>query len=682
DNYLMETAHYYSENTKAILLNEYSTCAALQNSIEQFELIPSESRRDYLNEVMKEILEKNEDFVDVWACFEPDALDGLDSEYANTEYHDNTGRFIPYWTRVGSKIDCTPLTDYDGSFWYENPKKSKTGILIDPNPYEIGGQIIYVAGVAFPVRNSSGEVVGAVGLDMSLSKITEILSSAKLYDTGYFTLISNAGLIAADPDESKIGQPLEAFTSAEYGAKFKKAAEDQKPFIDIVGKGKKSFFMYMPFKVLDAKETWYLGLVAPYYEVNRSSYILLNYIIAIFVITVIIVILFTILVINRVSAGIKVGMLAMKNIASGDGDLTVRMKVKNENELGLMYRYFNETIEKIQNSIKSVRHETDGMQVSAENLSDNMSETAAAANEITANIRSVNQQVQRESSNVESATNAVSVIYDKVKTLIAEVQHQSTCVVESSSAIEEMVANIRSVTSILEKNSGSIKELELASEAGKGSVTSSVDSTKQIQEQSETLLEASKVIQNIANQTNLLAMNASIEAAHAGEAGAGFAVVADEIRKLAEDSNTQGKKITKNLKEVLTSIRTITDSTSNLQSKFNEIYTLTQKVSQQEITIMHAMQEQSEGGGQVLDAVKQISDITITVKDESVAIKDESDKVNSEMLELQRLTDEMNSSMQEMELGIENINNSINNVNDLTHENKKSISELGKIVSV
>ena len=159
-----------------------------------------------------------------------------------------------------------------------------------------------------------------------------------------------------------------------------------------------------------------------------------------------------------------------------------------------------------------------------------------------------------------------------------------------------MVANIRSVTGILQKNSESMQQLSTSSEEGRTSVAGTVAFTGKIEEQSQSLLQASSMISNIASQTNLLAMNAAIEAAHAGEAGKGFSVVADEIRKLAEDSGKQGKAITANLKQVISSIHKIAESTSNLQKKFNEIYSLTKTVDQQEHVIMNAMQEQSDGG--------------------------------------------------------------------------------------
>ena len=264
DKYLSGIAVYYTESTKSILSHEYSTCAALQAAVEEFETIPIENRREYLDNIQKAILSDNPDFVDVWAVFEPNALDGLDAEYANTATSDESGRYIPYWTRVGSSIEFSVLTDYTGSFWYDEPRKQNHGILIEPNPYEIGGQVIYVCGVAFPIHNRAGQIVGAVGLDMSLSKITDMLNEIHLYNTGYLTLVSAEGLIAADEDKNVIGEKLPEFSNGAVAEKFRNAKANLNTFTDLALTPKgKIFRMYVPLKVQDAAQVWFLGLNIP-----------------------------------------------------------------------------------------------------------------------------------------------------------------------------------------------------------------------------------------------------------------------------------------------------------------------------------------------------------------------------------------------------------------------------------
>ncbi len=594
DNYLHEMASYYSESTKAIIAHEYATCSALKTVVEQVENVPPAQRRDFVNSILKEALAVNETFVDTWVVYEPDALDGLDSQYANTENHDATGRFIPYWTKVGSKIECTPLTDYEDGFWYVNPLRSPTGILIDPNPYEIGGKTIWVCGVAFPIHSKSGKPIGVIGLDMSLDTLSNLLKQVKVYDSGYLSLISDSGLVAVDYDAANEGQNLAAYTESSTSTLFQNSKSSMTPFgMTVKENGESVYKYYQPFKVEDAKETWFLGLNAKESEITAAS--------------------------NLTEQGSALG--------------------------------------------------------------DSMNDTAASANQITANIDSVNKQVQQQGRNVHEAQESLGAINSSVSDLTANIQSQSSSVVESSSAIEQMVANIRSVTGILEKNGDTIKSLENSSESGKVSINNSVEAIKKIQEQSGTLLEASKIIQAIASQTNMLAMNAAIEAAHAGESGKGFSVVADEIRKLAEDSNKQGKNITNNLKVVLASVKEVTDSSVELQNQFNEIYDLTQTVARQELTIMNAMHEQSEGGEQILEAIKQIQEVTASVEGSGNAMEDATQAANVKMENLMRLTEEITASMDEMSIGIETINKSINAVNDMTHKNTRSIESLGEAVS-
>jgi len=208
-------------------------------------------------------------------------------------------------------------------------------------------------------------------------------------------------------------------------------------------------------------------------------------------------------------------------------------------------------------------------------------------------------------------------IHTMMEQLNGNVSEQAAAVTKSAAAIEEMVANIQSVTSSLTKNADHVRELQSASEVGNKGINEVVADIRGIAAESESLLEINSVMSNIASQTNLLSMNAAIEAAHAGDAGKGFAVVADEIRKLAESSSKQSKTIGTVLKTIKGSIDKITKSAENVLNRFDTIDSGIKTVAEQERGVLNAMEEQKQGSEQVLQAIGQVSDITQRVKDDA-----------------------------------------------------------------
>jgi len=216
------------------------------------------------------------------------------------------------------------------------------------------------------------------------------------------------------------------------------------------------------------------------------------------------------------------------------------------------------------------------------------------------------------------------VVHGKLQAMMAQfnshVENQAASVAASSAATEEMIANIRSVTDTLASNSRNVRGLEEASVAGHTSLSEVVTDIQGIARESESLLEINAVMQNIASQTNLLSMNAAIEAAHAGESGRGFAVVADEIRKLAESSSKQSKTIGGVLKSIKGSIDKITKSTDAVLGKFSAIESGVKTVVDQEENILNAMEEQGQGSKQILQAVGNVNEVTHQVKEAALRL--------------------------------------------------------------
>jgi methyl-accepting chemotaxis protein len=304
----------------------------------------------------------------------------------------------------------------------------------------------------------------------------------------------------------------------------------------------------------------------------------------------------------------------LKDISEGEGDLTRSIAVSSKDEIGDLSLYFNKTLGKIKDLVVVIKRQATLLKDIGNNLASNMTETAAAINEITSNIQSIKGRVINQSASVTETNATMEQVIANINKLNGHVENQSRNVSQASSAIEEMVANISSVTNTLVNNAANVKTLKDASEIGKAGLQEVASDIQEISRESEGLLEINSVMENIASQTNLLSMNAAIEAAHAGEAGKGFAVVADEIRKLAESSSEQSKTIGTVLKKIAESIKKITVSTDNVLHRFEAIDSGVRTVSDQEENVRNAMEEQGEGSKQILQSAGSLNELTMQVK--------------------------------------------------------------------
>lgn len=254
-------------------------------------------------------------------------------------------------------------------------------------------------------------------------------------------------------------------------------------------------------------------------------------------------------------------------------------------------------------------------------------------------VQAMHQSHQDEITSTISLT--VSSISEKVKTTGEHVQaltdiinSMATCVSQSSASIEEMVANVESIKHVLDNNTKVVEDLAVASRRGQEGMDGVASMIAEIKTHSRGLADTNAVIRNISSQTRLLSMNAAIEAAHAGSAGRGFSVVAEEIRKLAENSGGQAKKITRVLKNIKKLIDTTAVSSGDAQTLFAQVVQLSEQVKQQELVIQHAVTEQADGGTELLSALQQMNLLMQRVKDNSDELEALSAKVIEEITAL------------------------------------------------
>jgi methyl-accepting chemotaxis protein len=367
----------------------------------------------------------------------------------------------------------------------------------------------------------------------------------------------------------------------------------------------------------------------------------------------------------------------LKGISEGEGDLTSRIDINSDDEIGNLAQCFNVTIDKIKVLVKTIKRKVEALTNTGFELSANMNQTSVAVEQISSKFENIKSMISIQEERADKADKAVGEINTSIGNLYTLVGQQSDSVNSSSSAVEEMTANIRSVTNTLMSNSKNVADLIQAAESGRSALHAVVEKINEITQDSEGLLEINSVMDNIASQTNLLSMNAAIEAAHAGEAGKGFAVVADEIRKLAESSGEQSKTTASMLKNIKASIENITQSSDEVLARFAAIDSGVNIVSENNQNIIHAMEEQEVGGAQILDSVGRLKDLTMSVKDGTEQMSEAGRRVIKETGEFIAVSDQVVEGMNDIINGTMNqIRAAVENVNEMSKENNANFDDL------
>ena len=358
-------------------------------------------------------------------------------------------------------------------------------------------------------------------------------------------------------------------------------------------------------------------------------------------------------------------------LATGAGDLTVRL-TSREGGNDVMARIssnFNNFLGKLGDIIRSIQSEAAQLGNVSSNLNDNVSRTKNAINDINQKTDVLSKNAINLSASIEETTSTVHEISKTIESLNYQIGNQANSVNESSAAIEEMVANIQSVSNNLGRASKTFTELKGASETGRNTMEGVIESVKETAQHSQQLLEANELIETIASQTNLLAMNAAIEAAHAGDAGKGFSVVADEIRKLAEDTSEQSKKIAEMLRVVVSNIGNVVDQSTDANTVFEDISGQIGNVNDLMSEISMSMNEQAEGSQQVLESLRTMQYTTTLILNGSTEMNTGASMVQNEMVNLRDFAYQVKEVTQNVSDRMEQISTSVDSVASLSGEN-------------
>ena len=658
-----------------IKLIEYSIASFFDNTKYMITMLSNHAVVQAADDSFNNYTEKTE-------SYNVDTIDKSTKEAAIFTLFKNIHKSYPYYMCVfmGTKwggYTSTCDTALQGGFdprkrpWYEMATNMHGTPIITKAYRSTAGDT--VISLAQSVAAAQNEYIGVVSIEVTLKTLTEMLENLIIGKTGYIMLIQDDGTILADPKNKTFN--FKKMETVNIPA-FTQLAATHSGSMTIEMNNTEWFTEVYTIDELNWKLIAFIQkdeVLAEYHQILRSILVIGFVLLAIFLT---IALLFSCHITKPLNTAIK----ALKNIAQGEGDLTVRLPVIGNDEVTDLSEYFNETIAKIGASIQQVGANSNAMKEIGTELASNMTETASAVHQISANIDGVKQQTMTQAASVTETAATVEEIVRTIKQLNNSIETQAASVAQSSSSVEEMVANIASIGQTLDKTDEVIKKLTGATSDGKATLVTSNTVTQKIAEESGSLIEASSVIQHIASQTNLLAMNAAIEAAHAGEAGKGFAVVADEIRKLAEESSMQGKTITTTLKTLSGEIETLSASSKTVEAKFNAIFTLAEQVKEMSARLTEAMDEQENGSREVLTAIKSINTVTTEVQAGSEEMLKGGEGIAKEMQKLDGLTRVITDSMNEMASGAIQISKAVQEVSEITQRNKRSIQNLAEEV--
>ncbi|MDA3955666.1 methyl-accepting chemotaxis protein [Oceanispirochaeta sp.] len=337
------------------------------------------------------------------------------------------------------------------------------------------------------------------------------------------------------------------------------------------------------------------------------------------------------------------------------GDLTKSINATTRDEMGQLSKDMSDFQSGLNHSLNKIKEITHINSEVKEELISTATETSSAAVEISANVNSISTQMSSLDENISLSNKGALDIASSISELNMHIGEQSVMVEQSTASITQMIASIANVSKLTEKNQVVISQLVETANEGDLRLTETTNIIEDINASVNSINNMAGIIQSISAQTNLLAMNAAIEAAHAGDQGKGFAVVADEIRKLAGASANNTKEISKTLKNIIDRIENASQSGLSTRKAFSNINNKIESLSEALLTVSSSTEELNIGGKQILESISNLGDISSVVKEKSDIIKTSSGSVNEIMGSVSDISRMVTNAITEVNVGFNEV---------------------------
>lgn len=574
----------------------------------------------------------------------------------------------------------TPEYDYLNQDWYtlalpvdwdRSSKRDKEYYWTEPYIDEAGSEALMITVDAF-MHDENDDIIGISTVDWSIDYMLEVLSETKIMKNSNSILIHGDSnkimsytldndLVMKSTDEIAWLRDLD-FSAEEVKNKIVNINNtDQVIYYTITETG----FGY--------------GVIIPYSQLYSRLYTMRTFIIILSLVLTLLIILVIFISVSRII--VKPLKSLIKQLSGFENNLSKRLEISNEDEIGITAGYFNSYISSLENIISMMKVSTEKSHKISNKLEDSSENSLEKLKLMMSNLEGIAKITEELDGEIESSKDESIYAEEFISNVANVIDEQTSAVTESSTAIEEMLASIRNIANITQEKYHVAETLEKTALEGEEEMKKTKEYIKKVADSANVILDMISVINGIAGQTDLLAMNAAIEAAHAGDSGRGFGVVADEIRKLAEETTINSKNISTSLKDVIQSIQQSESSTNRTSEIFTNMVGSIKEVSDSMIEMKNGMKEISIGSNQISQSLNNLVGITNEVDVSSKEVKEKIEAITNSISKITKISTNVRSDMNNNLGYLNNLNDTIKELSDIGKENNDGIIEIDKIVN-
>lgn len=601
--------------------------------------------RQFLQALFVRFLERNPGFYAIWANFEPNAWDGKDARFVDAPGYDGTGRYAPWAYRgktgIAAEVGFWGEKSYEEPY-YANARDTGKTTIIEPYVDNNVDKVLMTT-LSVPLLEAGGAFFGVTGIDIDLMYLSDTVDSMAPNPRSWVALVSSQGTILAHSDKKLVlgsfreacregdaeaimamaGIRTDALSAASNSDGQWKAIETKKDSLiirDLNGDGQK-LVVSVPVDFA-GMDSWTLAIAVPLDEVYaQAKKAVIN---QIFILSLLILLILASSIVVAAMITRPITALAANFGRMAGGDFSGLMSDRLKDEIGTLNKGCNSVGESVSQIVRTLRESTVELEKDASSLLDATGRTETAVREISGRIEEMKKLVSDEDTRLTASSRAIGRILESVMDLSGQADEQAAAIKASHGYVETLLSRINASAEAMDTMSNSFSGLVDASSAGSETIAQVHELSDDVLRKSESLSEASDVITSIAGQTNLLAMNAAIEAAHAGEAGKGFAVVADEIRKLAESTAERSREIDSTLVDVKTSIEAMRKRSGEAEALFARMRELIKDADELEKRIRTAMADERNESRHVVSGLDTMARLSELVRSGAGGIRDSS----------------------------------------------------------